>query len=88
MTTRTKVEINNNNKLHELDNVINGIVSIKDLRKQKLTLAEYNALLVIWHELKQSGVAATLIKSVADWFKKQGCKVQMDSDGNHYIIMI
>lgn len=88
MTTRTKVEINNNNKLYKLDNVINGIVSIKDLRKQKLTLAEYNALLVIWHELKQIGVAATFMKSVANWFKKQDCKVQMDSDSINYIIMI
>ena len=34
MTTRTKVEINNNNKLHELANVINAINSIKDLQKQ------------------------------------------------------
>jgi hypothetical protein len=88
MTTRTKVEINNNNQLHELANVINAINSIKDLQKQELKLVDYNVLFVVWHELEQSGVAATFMQSVANWFKKHDCKVQMESDGINYIIMI
>lgn len=68
-------------KWKSIDNAVN-------MRKNKLTLVQYETIPYIWHDLVQLGVGRTISPEVADWFKKQDCKVQMNSDGINYIIMI
>lgn len=65
-----------------------SIDNAMDMRKNKLTLVQYETIPYIWHDLVQLGVGRTILPEVANWFKKQDCKVQMDSDSINYIIMI
>ena len=51
------------------------IESASDLRKHKLTLAAYQDLAMTLQSIVDVESGTTLIKSVADWCKRNGLKV-------------
>lgn len=61
-----------------------------DLKKNKLTLAEYHILTDILRELsKLNGKTAyTFSDGVANWLKKHGFTVNMDNNKINYLISI
>ena len=65
------------------------IEDMSDLRKEKLTLDEYDTvfdLLKQMSDLKSKGY--TFKTGVAEWFKKNKFIVTMDSDNVNYIISL
>lgn len=61
-----------------------------DLKKNKLTLAEYHTLTDVLRELsKLNGkIAYTYSDGVANWLKKHGFTVNMDDNKINYLISI
>ena len=64
---------------------INEIESDADLKKQNLTLSDYNAARDLFPSLSTPGTTAhTIIKNVADLYSRAGFTVF--ESGNHYTI--
>lgn len=76
-------------KIKKLTAIYNDYVSIetdKDLKKRKLTLAEYQAFPSVFKRYQDSGEARTFVTAIADYFKKYGFSVSMDENHVNYII--
>lgn len=56
-------------------NAIRSIDNINDLKRNKLTLAEYNDLCSAFNDLVERQEAETISERVAKWYKKQGFDV-------------
>jgi len=55
------------------------IESASDLKKHKLSLADYQDLAMTLQSIVDVGTGTTLIKSVADWCKRNGLAVTEES---------
>ena len=75
------MKYNHNEKSIKLLNSIiynyKEIESDKDLRTRKLSYSDYQNLGFLIDTLRYEGKANTFIKSIADYFKKLGCKVEL-----------
>lgn len=65
-----------------------GIDTEKDLKKNKLSLSDYDLVFRSLSDLYYNKSTKTYIKAVADWFKRNGANVKMDEEGINYIITI
>ena len=54
-----------------------AIDSDKDLTKRKLSYSDYQSMGFILDSLRYEGQTETFIKSIADYFKKLGCQVEL-----------
>ena len=59
--------------MKKLDKLYNNIKALEE--KKRFTLQELKTIQAIYNELKSNNKAITFIKSVADYYKAQGCKV-------------
>lgn len=76
-------------KIRKLAAIYNDYVSIetdKDLKKRKLTLAEYQAFPSVFNDYQKNGEGRTFVAAIADYFKKYGFSVSMDENNVNYII--
>ena len=77
-------------KIKKLTAIYNDYMSIetdKDLKKRKLTLAEYQAFPSVFNDYqKNRGKTRTFIDGIANYFKKYGFSVSMDENNVNYII--
>ena len=64
------------------------IDTVNDLKKNRLTFAEYEELRYALADLCKAGKTATFIKAVAQWLKRAGFKVSNDDEGVNYIITL
>lgn len=62
-------------KLKKAIDAYNSIESEKDLNRQNLTLAEYNAIPRIIERLSRQGYSETFMYNITEWFRKQGFKI-------------
>ena len=62
-------------KYTELCKKVASVETIHDLKKEKLTLAEYRCLEKVVMMLKKEKTVKTFLKNVAEWCERQGCKV-------------
>lgn len=60
--------------------------SENELKRNKLTLADYFILSLVLKEIIESGEAVTFVKSVADWCNRNGLSASLSEDGINYII--
>lgn len=58
-----------------------AIETEKDLKRAKLTLAEFNEIYEDLREYIKSGQTRTICKAVAEWFTKQGFMVEVEDVG-------
>lgn len=76
-------------KIKKLTAIYNDYVSIetdRDLKKRKLTLAEYQAFPSVFNDYQKNGETRTFVTAIADYFKKYGFSVSMDENNVNYII--
>lgn len=59
-----------------------------DLRKRKISLADYRAIPEIFGEVQRCGTVKCFITSVAEYFRKHGFTVALEPDGVNYDISI
>ena len=59
--------------------VFKNISNEKDLRKNKLTLSEYQDLQITLQSIINEKSGTTLLKNVADWCKRNNLNVQEQS---------
>lgn len=59
-----------------------------DLRKRKISLADYRAIPEIFKSVQVHGTAKCFITSIAEYFKKHGFIVELEPDGVNYDISI
>lgn len=57
-------------------NNYNKITTSKDLRRNKITKAEYDMIFYLLRDMANGEVVATMFENVAMWFKRNGCKVK------------
>ena len=62
-------------KLKKAIDAYNSIDSAKDLDRQELTLAEYNAIPRNIERLSIQGYSETFMYGVTEWFRRQGFKI-------------
>lgn len=60
--------------------------SEKELKKNKLTLADYFILSLVLKEIIESGESMTFVKSVVDWCNRNGLSASLSEDGINYVI--
>lgn len=75
-----------NRMLSKIYSVYNAIEHSNDLRKHGLSMSDYRAFPDVFKQLQNIGYAETFVKSIADFFKKNGFGVSMDGDGVNYVI--
>lgn len=75
-----------NRMLSKIYSVYNAIEHSNDLRKHGLSLSDYRAFPDVFQQLQNIGYAETFVKSIADFFKKNGFGVSMSDDGVNYVI--
>lgn len=75
-----------NRMLSKIYSVYNAIEHSNDLRKYGLSLSDYRAFPDVFQQLQNIGYAETFVKSLADFFKKNGFGVSMGDDGVNYVI--
>lgn len=75
-----------NRMLSKIYSVYNAIEHSNDLRKHGLSLSDYRAFPDVFQQLQNIGYAETFVKSLADFFKKNGFGVALDDDGVNYVI--
>lgn len=75
-----------NRMLSKIYSVYNAIEHSNDLHKHGLSLSDYRAFPDVFKQLQNIGYAETFVKSLADFFKKNGFGVSMDDDGVNYVI--
>ena len=75
-----------NRMLSKIYSVYNAIEHSNDLRKHGLSLSDYRAFPDVFQQLQNIGYAETFVKSLADFFKKNGFGVSMSDDGVNYVI--
>lgn len=75
-----------NRMLSKIYSVYNAIEHSNDLRKHGLSLSDYRAFPDVFQQLQNIGYAETFVKSIADFFKKNGFGVSMNDDGVNYVI--
>ena len=56
-----------------------NIVSTRDLKTNKLTLAEYYDLSMTLQSIIDAGSGTTILKNVAEWCKRNNLKVKEES---------
>ena len=67
--------------------ILDGIEDANDLKKQRLTLADYHAARDIFGQLSTPGSSAkTFLQGVADFYSRAGFTVTMEPAGVNYII--
>ena len=59
-----------------------------DLKKRKILLADYRAIPEIFGEVQRHGTTKCFISSIAEYFKKYGFIVELESDNVSYNISI
>lgn len=59
-----------------------------DLRKRKISLADYRAIPEIFGEVQRHGTTKCFISSIAEYFKKHGFTVELELDNVNYNISI
>lgn len=57
-------------------NNYNKITTAKDLRTNKITKADYDAIYYLLRDMADGEIVATISKNVAMWFKRNGCKIK------------
>lgn len=59
-----------------------------DLRREKLTQSEYTALREHLKDFFKNHKTVTMISGIAEWFKRNGCKVTYGYNVVNYLIEI
>ena len=59
-----------------------------DLRKRKISFADYRAIPEFFGEVQRCGTVKCFITSIAEYFKKHGFTVALEPDGVNYDISI
>lgn len=65
-----KANVKNTRKISNLYRDYSQIDSEKELKKRKITLAEYNAIAFSANELQSNGFFLTFSKAIAEYFKR------------------
>lgn len=59
-----------------------------DLKKRKISLADYHAIPEIFGEVQRYGTTKCFISSIAEYFKKHGFTIELEPDNVNYNISI
>ena len=76
-------------KIRKLTAIYNDYMSIetdRDLKKRKLTYAEYQGFPSVFKRYQENGETHTFVTAIAEYFKKYGFSVSMDENNVNYII--
>lgn len=55
--------------------------TVKDLKKNKLTFAEYDELHNVLMDVNKRGQSGTIMQGVKDWMVKHGAEAEVDGIG-------
>ena len=76
----------NGDLVYKTLDILDGVDGEKDLKKLKLTPLEYETARLLLKEYWENGEAKTFWLNCANFFKKQGFKVEPTDDGVAYVI--
>lgn len=63
-----------------------NIESYRDLKKAKITHAEWEGIPYLLHDLAQYGFTQTFSSTLSAWFVKNGCHSELDDNKINYVI--
>ena len=73
-------------KLREVYDILSGIETTKDLKKNGFSLSDLQAARAAFNGIARNGSTQTYIKSVVDFFRRYGFTVSLNVDGVNYNI--
>lgn len=74
-------------KVDDLIAEYNQILTMKDLRDAKLTLADHMILCELLCSLKRDGEVVTIFHGAAKWLRDHGCNMAMNAYGRYVITL-